>query len=214
MDYAKNKKYFAPSNVKTGVIVLIVGIILLAVQPILGIIVAAVGGLLIYLAVGGRPSDSDIDAAVNSQLSNLQQRALNKLGLDIEEVKEIAPISFHGYDYKGALVKQGKDDLYRSSKYEAVMFFFAADDVHCYTYNFSITEDWHRDSTDVYFYKDLVSVSTQTDNMTVGALKFDYEYFKLTTAGGTSISCNVRNANDSQRSINAMRQLILAKKRS
>lgn len=111
-------------------------------------------------------------------------------------------------------MKQGKDDLYRSSKYEAVMFFFAADDVHCYTYNFSITEDWHRDSTDVYFYKDLVSVSTQTDNMTVGALKFDYEYFKLTTAGGTSISCNVRNANDSQRSINAMRQLILAKKRS
>ena len=214
MDYAKNKKYFAPSNVKTGVIVLIVGIILLAVQPILGIIVAAVGGLLIYLAVGGRPSDSDIDAAVNSQLSNLQQRALNKLGLDIEEVKEIAPISFHGYDYKGALVKQGKDNLYRSSKYEAVMFFFAADDVHCYTYNFSITEDWHRDKTDVYFYKDLVSVSTQTDNMTVGTLKFDYEYFKLTTAGGTSISCNVRNANDSQRSINAMRQLILAKKRS
>lgn len=94
MDYAKNKKYFAPSNVKTGVIVLIVGIILLAVQPILGIIVAAVGGLLIYLAVGGRPSDSDIDAAVNSQLSNLQQRALNKLGLDIEEVKEIAPHFF------------------------------------------------------------------------------------------------------------------------
>lgn len=214
MDYAKNKKYFAPSNVKTGVIVLIVGIILLAVQPILGIIVAAVGGLLIYLAVGGRPSDSDIDAAVNSQLSNLQQRALNKLGLDIEEVKEITPISFHGYDYKGALVKQGKDNLYRSSKYEAVMFFFAADDVHCYTYNFSITEDWHRDKTDVYFYKDLVSVSTQTDNMTVGTLKFDYEYFELTTKGGTSISCNVRNANDSQRSINAMRQLILAKKRS
>lgn len=216
MDYAKNLKYFAEANVKPGVIACLVGLVLLAVNALVGIVVIAVGAILIYLSVGGRPSDQDIDSAVNAQLGNLQQKALKKLGLDPEEVQEIAPISFHGYDYKGSgvKIKKGKDSKYRCSKYEAVVFLFAANDVHCYTYNFSITEDWHRESTDVYFYKDLVSVSTQTDSAKYAGNEFDFDCFRLTTSGGTSVSCNVWNEDDAQRSINAMRQLIFAKKRA
>lgn len=95
--------------------------------------------------------------------------------------------------------------------------FFSSNEVHCYTYDFSITESSQKESTDVYFYKDIVSVSTQTDGSeySVGKGKssqFDYEYFKLTTTGGTSISCAVRNIDDAQRSINGMRALIKSKK--
>jgi hypothetical protein len=217
MDYAKNKKYFQPANLKVGIIVCLIGLVLLAASPIVGIIAIAVGALLIYLQVGGRPTDADIDAAVTSQLASMKARALKKLGVDEDEVNEIAPISFDGYVYNKALIKQGKDGKYRSSKYQAVMFFFSSNEVHCFTYDFSIVENSQRESTDVYFYKDIVSVSTQTEGTeySVGKGKssqFDYEYFKLTTTGGTSISCAVRNIDDAQRSINGMRSLIKSKK--
>lgn len=217
MDYKKNQKYFQPANLKTGVIVCLVGLVLLAASPVVGIIAIAIGALLIYLQVGGRPTDEEIDAAVTSQLKDMKTRALRKLGVDEDEVSEIAPITFDGYVYNKALIKQGKDGKYRSSKYQAVMFFFSSNEVHCFTYDFSIVESSQKESTDVYFYKDIVSVSTQTEGTeySVGKGKssqFDYEYFKLTTTGGTSISCAVRNIDDAQRSINGMRSLIKNKK--
>lgn len=217
MDYKKNQKYFKPVNLKAGIIVCIIGLVLLAASPIVGIIAIAVGALLIFLQVGGRPTDADIDAAASSQLANMKARALTKLGIDEDEVNEIAPISFHGYDYTKAMIKKGKDGKYRSNKYKAVMFFFSNNEVHAFTYIFSITENNQKESTDVYFYKDIVSVSTQTDGTeySVGKGKssqFDYESFTLTTTGGTSVSCSVRNIDDAQRSINGMRSLIKSKK--
>lgn len=217
MDYKKNQKYFQPANLKAGVIACLIGLVLLAASPIVGIIAIAIGALLIYLQVGGRPTDEEIDAAVTSQLKDMKSRALRKLGVDEDEVSEIAPITFDGYVYNKALIKQGKDGKYRSSKCQAVMFFFSSNEVHCFTYDFSIVESSQKESTDVYFYKDIVSVSTQTEGTeySVGKGKssqFDYEYFKLTTTGGTSISCAVRNIDDAQRSINGMRSLIKNKK--
>lgn len=217
MDYQKNQEYFQPANIKAGVIVCLIGLVLLAASPIVGIIAIAIGALLIYLQVVGRPTDEEIDVAVASQLKDMKARALRKLGVDEDEVSEIAPITFDGYVYNKALIKQGKDGKYRSSKYQAVMFFFSSNEVHCFTYDFSIVESSQKESTDVYFYKDIVSVSTQTEGTeySVGKGKssqFDYEYFKLTTTGGTSISCAVRNIDDAQRSINGMRSLIKNKK--
>jgi len=220
MDYKKNLKYFQPMNLKSAIIACIVGLILMACGDsalVVGLIVIAIGVLLIVAQTNGRPTDAHIDAVVASQLNDMQARALRKLGIDEDEVKEIAPITFDGYVYNKALIKQGKDGKYRSNKYQAVMFFFSSNEVHCFTYDFSITENSQKESTDVYFYKDIVSVSTQTDGTeySVGKGKsnqFDYEYFKLTTTGGTSIACSVRNIDDAQRSINGMRSLIKSKK--
>ncbi|MCM1062444.1 MAG: hypothetical protein NC452_19490 [Eubacterium sp.] len=215
MDYAKNSKYFTPVNYKTAIILIVIGVFLLA--AIIGIVLIIIGVVMIVLQNKGRPTDAEIDAAVNSQLGNMQERALRKLGIDGDEVREIAPISFDGYVYRNAYITRGKDGIYRSSKYQAVMLFFSADEIHCYTYDFSLINNNQQESTDVYFYKDIVSVSTQTDGgeYSVGkgkSSKFDYEYFKLTTTGGTSISCTVSNADDAQRSINGMRSLIKTKK--
>ena len=218
MDYVKNKKYFKPLVLKFPLIVCAVGLVLLmAEQVLIGLLAIAAGAVIIFLQIKGKPSDEEIDAAVVSHLSEMKARALKKLGVDEDEVSEIAPISFDGYVYNNAQIKLGKDGKYRSNKYQAVMFFFSGNEVHCYTYDFSITEMGQRESTDVYFYKDIVSVSTQTSGTeySVGKGKssqFDYEYFKLTTTGGTSISCSVRNIDDAQRSINGMRSLIKSKK--
>ncbi len=68
------------------------------------------------------------------------------------------------------------------------------------------------ESTDVYFYKDIVSVSTASETVEVLGFKIDYEYFKLTTAGGTALSVSLRDVDNAQRSINAMRALLKTKK--
>ena len=220
MDYERNKKYFSGNALlefaKSHIIITVVVCFLLAFTGV-GMIACVLIGVECYLMSRNTPKDEEIDAAVSKQMANLKDRALRKLGIDEDEVSEIAPITFDGYVYDKAMIKKGKDGLYRSNKYQAVMFFFSQNEVHCYTYDFCITENRQRESTDVYFYKDIVSVSTQTDGTeySVGGGKnsqFDYEYFKLTTTGGTSVSCSVRNIDDAQRSINGMRSLIKIKK--
>ena len=84
--------------------------------------------------------------------------------------------------------------------------------MHCYTYRFDTTEDKKTEETDVYFYKDIVSVSTASDEAKLGDQSFNYEYFKLTTAGGTALTVSLRDVNNAQRSINAMRSLLREKK--
>lgn len=220
MDYERNKKYFSGNALlefaKSHIIITVVVCFLLAFTGV-GMIACVLIGVACYLMSRNTPKDEEIDAAVSKQLANMKDRALRKLGIDEDEVSEIAPITFDGYVYDKAMIKKGKDGLYRSNKYQAVMFFFSQNEVHCYTYDFCITENRQRESTDVYFYKDIVSVSTQTDGTeySVGGGKnsqFDCEYFKLTTTGGTSVSCSVRNIDDAQRSINGMRSLIKIKK--
>jgi hypothetical protein len=92
------------------------------------------------------------------------------------------------------------------------MLFFSEHEVHCYTYNFDTTSQKQTEATDVYFYKDIVSVSTASDTVQVLGQNVDYEYFKLTTAGGTALSVSLRDVSNAQRSINAMRALLKTKK--
>lgn len=183
--------------------------------PLLFFDVIILIGSIIFLIKTKGPSDAEIEAAIASQLKNLKARAMKKLAIDETEVSEIAPIAFSGYVYDNALIKKGKDGKYRSNKYQAVMFFFSDNELYCFTYNFSLTESGERESTDVYFYKDIVSVSTQTDGTALSKLKssrFNRESFMLTTVGGTQICCSVIDLEGAQRSINGMRSLIKSKK--
>jgi hypothetical protein len=191
--------------------------------PAMGIFGLIIAGIGVFRIVSKKnkissekasiPSDEEYDNEVVKNLNNLKSKALNALGLDADEVKEIEPISFDGYVYKNASnAKKGKDDLWRTNKYEYVILFFSEHEVHCYTYNFDTTADKKTEATDVYFYKDIVSVSTASDSTKLLGQNIDYEYFKLTTAGGTALSVSLRDTSNAQRSINAMRTLLKAKK--
>jgi hypothetical protein len=219
MDYYKNLKYFKPNKFGLPITMIVIGAIMLflivnvPVVGVLGLLILAGGIIIIVVKSKNVGSDTEYDASVASQLNGLKARALNKLGIDEAEVNEIEPISIDGYRYKGATkAKKGKDLLWRTNKYEAVMLFFSQHEVHCYTYNFTTTEDQHTEATDVYFYKDIVSVSTASESIKLFNFDIDYESFKLTTAGGTSISVSLRDVDNTQRSINAMRSLLRSKK--
>jgi len=231
MDYNRNKKYFEDQNFKGAIIALIIGgIIFLAGASggsggaaVVGLIIAGIGGFLIYSKTSGRPTDSEIDQTCLDQVKNLKDLALQKHGLDADQVKEADPILFSGYYYEnirsGCLYQIGKDNLYRSSNYEAVIFLFSAEQVYCYTNRFSIIADEKQESTDEYFYKDIVSASTASNTKTYTnkanqEKTINYQFFKLTTSGGTSISASVLNMGDAERAINGMKSLLRNKKSS
>ena len=222
MNYDRNRKYFEQGPIKPIVVLFVVGAILCIIPFIffIGIILIAIGALLLYLRSSG-PKDMEIDQQCISMISNIQNQALQRLGLDADDVKEIAPIVFDGfyYDniYQGVQYKVGKDNVFRASNYEGVVFFFSANQVYCYTYRFSlINNNETYNSTDEYFYKDIVSASTETISVSYNVNGVSQprgvEKFKLSTSGGTSISAAMRRSADTERSINGMKSLLRSKK--
>ena len=157
-------------------------------------------------------SDSEYDAAVMLLLSSYnKRRALEKLSLDEEEIKEAQPISLGGYSFRDAsLTKKGADGVSRSNKYSSIWIFFTEQEIHCYKAVFCTTEPLVSEATDVWFYRDIVSVSTETDNYN----EIYYELFKITSTGGANLSVPLRDSGNAQQSINSMRSLIKLKKQS
>lgn len=222
MNYELNSRYFEDVRYKWQIIMIVIGALIFlgglggsAGAAIVGLLLLAGGIAWIVLKKKNIVSDSQYDESVYSYLGNTKERALNKLGLDASEVQEIEPIQFSSYRYKGCKkAKKGADDFWRTDVYESITMFFSANEVHCYTLNYNTLEKKQTESTDVYFYSDIVSVSTTSEEAEIGFLNetVNYEAFKLTTAGGTSISIGIKDQDNAQRSINAMRQLLRAKK--
>jgi hypothetical protein len=159
--------------------------------------------------------DNEIDMQLTNYFKqqNLKERALEKLGLDESEVMEIDPVYFDGYHFEGAQIKVGDDNQARSSLGRAIYFFFTQNEVHCYTHTVSLITNFYSEDTDTYFYSDIVSVSTVTSSgVTPQQRTYQYDSFKLTTKGGTSIQASLRDKAGTERSINGMRNLIKAKK--
>lgn len=219
--YSTTKKYFGPNGLRKFLRVVFTIVALLVALSFLmddnvftkfcgiAIVIAT-----IYMFLIKKVSDAEYDKAVQSVLEFLKEQALEKLGVDEDEVSEIKPILFGGYDYSNyTLIKQGKDGIWRTNKYEVVYLFFSQNEVHCYTLDFSTSESKTRESTDVYFYKDVVSVSTCSKSVKIEGYEYEYEMFKLVTAGGTALEVSLNDVEkNSRNSINAMRQLLREKK--
>ncbi len=228
IDYERNVKYFKPASYKGGIVLGVVGVLLLFTGkggPIfVGLLIAGSGAFLIYQQGAGRPTDAEIDRQVGSVMAELHQRALGKLGLDVDEVKLISPIIVGGY-FLGSLgsgwrVKKGKDGKFRTTGFEGVAIFFAEQELHAYKYQISlVAKDESSEHTDVYFYRDVVSVSTNSSSKSVSVVGqakpqiWKTEVFILTTSGGTTVESSMGASNDAAgREIQGARQLIRNKK--
>jgi hypothetical protein len=231
INYEQNAKYFRPVSYKAGVILAIVGLLFLftglssgnAGPILLGLVVAGIGAFLISRQVSGRPSDGEIDRQCGAVMSEIVGRALRKLGLDLDEVKLIDPIVVGGY-FLGSLgtpsrVKKGKDGRIRISNFEIVVLFFGEQELHAYKYQISLIADEGGEHTDVYFYRDVVSVSTNSSSRSVSVVGetkpevWRSEVFTLTTSGGTAVECSMSATDETAtRAIQAARQLVRNKK--
>ena len=113
-------------------------------------------------------SDAEYDEMVLAVLrsNDYKKKALDKIGLDEDQVKEIEPVHFEGFQYdKQSLAKQGDDGKYRSSKYQVSWLFFSSTQVYLYQNTFNMDEDDKKESTEEYFYKDITNFSTSSDTV-------------------------------------------------
>ena len=217
---------------------------------IIGVIVVLIGVLGIRAKSKSNKNrtivtDDEIDSICAEYISNLKSMALDKLGIDESQVAVTSPIQFCGYHYldlqdspsmPGNLpadhekhhskvrYMRGADGIFRSSNYNAVIFFFSTEKVYCYKICFSILKDEKYEKTYDFSYKDIVSVSTESGKTTYDSetTKFEYikaynsetiqfEFFKLTTSGETCVEATIFSKEDTERNINSMKNLLKSK---
>lgn len=101
---------------------------------------------------------------------DFKRRALDKIGLDEDEVNEIPPAMFEGFVYKNAYAKQNASGKWVSSAYQVSWVFFSSTRVCLYSYTFNMDDNKKNERTDEFFYKDVVSFSTLSESDTAHGL--------------------------------------------
>lgn len=208
------KKYFEPFPmwaVVVAAIAALVGLGSLGSSVITGIIlllVAAGAGYFAFKSIQDKPSDQQMDAWLKEDLAALDTVSLNKGGLDEsqtvgESVKLYGPCL--NVSAATARYKVGKDKIVRYTPVHVGVMHFVKDQLFWYGTDFDRTTGKAlNESTDEYFYKDVVSVSTKAQSGTVQLTKkrsLQYtgaESFTLTTSGGTSISLTLNEPSVAQ----------------
>lgn len=172
-------------------------------------IAPVVGGVFLlssiigFVSHSGRPTDAQMDEWLKIDLDRLRMRALEKCGVDESQcVAPPAPVWGPRLLNTGgaqAMMKCGKDGVIRYSPVDYNALNFGQDQLLSYQCSYDLTTgNFLAESTDEYFYNDVVSVSTKTDTtgrqveVGLGRLRESVqlktsESFILTTAGGTSI---------------------------
>lgn len=152
---------------------------------------------------------------------NLRQKALNKIGLDEEEVNEISPATFEGFVYKNAYAKQTANGRWVSSAYQVAWLFFSSTQIYVYRHTFNMDEDKKGESTDEFFYKDVTSFSTTSETETaqhmdkskgtIAKIEVESNKFKMVVPGD-QIFVSMEGIRDSETIIQAMKQKLREKK--
>ena len=174
-------------------------------------------------------SDDEYEEMIRKTVNslNIKQKALGKIGVDESQVTEIEPIHFEGYlyDHKNALVRPGKDRLYRSSMYQVTWLFFSDTQVYVYQYTFNMAEDSRKEETQEYFYKDITNVTTSSDSVEkevpdkvscTGKTSYirtsvDTDKFKIVVPG-ESLFCSMVQTDYTERAIQGMKAKLREKK--
>lgn len=187
-----------------GAIFLLIGVNGSGGSLIIGLILCGLGGFGIYSYGNGKPTDQQMDEWLEAELKELTKKAMNKTGTDESElVAESVQITGPRlWDVGGApiLYKKGKDGNLRFTPMEVSVICFTQNQLIGYTCALDRTSGKAlNESTDEYFYRDVVSVATQTKSITVQTSKWgavpmnSAESFVLTTSGGTSLSVLLRD---------------------
>ena len=147
---------------------------------------------------------------------NTKEMALRKLGIDEEEVQEIAPVTFEGYVFNEKvdnLVARATANTWVSSDYMITWLFFGEREVFIYQYSFSMTSDSKKESTMQYFYQDITNFSSSTETyqkMVVAPnggfmqASADSEEFKIVVPGDT-LRCSMTPTDTTDATIRGMR---------
>ncbi|MDR0600141.1 MAG: hypothetical protein LBG84_08715 [Treponema sp.] len=97
MDYGRNEKYFTKPSYKLPIGLIAVGIVLCVVGVwVVAIPLIGIGVALIVFAGKSRPADAEMDALA-APPENLVEMALEKHGVNLEDVQRFQPFIWGGY---------------------------------------------------------------------------------------------------------------------
>ncbi len=156
---------------------------------------------------------------VNSM--NLKQVAMDKIGIDEDQITAAEPFSIYGQKYNG-WYRRGADGQIRTDNREITWIFFSDSQIYLYTVTFSLTGSTKKtENTLEFFYSDITSVSTGSVSAPLSENKsldddnneseYESEEFRLIVPGDKMYFAFTTEEGIT-RSIQAMKNLIRAKK--
>ena len=175
------------------------------------------------------PTDTEIDNAFKGRVYRAVNEGYRKLGISLNDVNQIEPIVVKGYLFdkvesivvKGYLTdkkisiyysKVGKDGLLRSSNCQCVVIYLSRKQLFVYNIKFSLVHPEIIESTEEYFYPDIVTISTSSAvieiNETFNIKGIKKDYFQLITTGGNALLCPIDDLQSIEQSLHMMRHLV------
>ena len=160
-------------------------------------------------------TDDDFDGFISRFRNdyNSVENVLGQLGVDEDEVKEIAPVHFEGFKYQDAFIKTNIKKQLVSSIYEISWLLFSSNRIHVYKATLNLLENSVHVVADEFFYRDIVSFSTLTDReFENNENDIFMDSFSMLNSGGERFTCSMTNVPDAKTSIDGMKQLLSEKK--
>ncbi|MEI6853801.1 MAG: hypothetical protein WCL06_13225, partial [Bacteroidota bacterium] len=163
-------------------------------------------------------TDEEYDAIVRGKRdnANFKKKALSKIGLDEDQVKEIPPAMFEGFVMKDAFAKKRANGKWVSSAYQVSWVFFSTNQIYLYSCVFNMDEDKKSERTDEFFYKDVTSFSTTSETQTpkvIGDKKVEVNTNRFAmVVPGDKLFMAMDGVRDSESIIQAMKQKLREKK--
>lgn len=222
VDRKKVKKYFESASKNSYYLLIggIVGLFLFSSITILAIaslIAAGIGGWQIYDKMFNKPTDEQMDAWINEDLTRLLPDALKKAGVDTSELEgQGEPVMLYGTRIESAggaefYYTKGKDKKPRYSPVDSTVILFTEHQLIAYQCAIDLTTGNSLNANvKRFFYKDVVSAETEAEDLTLderniskkflqmypeakkyivnGKLQLNgSETFRLTTSAGTAV---------------------------
>lgn len=162
-------------------------------------------------------SDEQYNQMVNTRLDKLNKEdiALDKLGIDIDQVKEIPPVNLTGFNFEAAYVQKQENGTFVSSKYDLIWLFFSDVQIYIYTCQFNMLSSAIKESTEEYFYKDVTAFKTSTEDATDEDNKplpnVQFNKFSVIVPG-TKLQVGVTKLESFSDTINGIKQKLREKK--
>ncbi len=173
--------------------------------------------------------DTSFDSNKDRQIAalNLKNKALNKLGVDEDQLKEVEPICLVGPVYDKGVRRRGADNINRYSVNQITYIFCSSEQVYVYQYTINLDSDEKKERAEEYFYKDITNFTT-IDNteefefeVTKGGcipktekqrIKVDTNRFKIAVPGDDPFICAMIPNEETEGLIQALKAKLREKK--
>ncbi|MBE6709164.1 MAG: hypothetical protein E7578_07995 [Ruminococcaceae bacterium] len=157
MESKRNLKYFTTHGIHpitiVGLILTVVGVAFIPIfagtdfstMVYVGIGLAVVGLVLLYIINGGKATPDDLDYVIYEKVKYLDETAQKRHEVyESKFRKDIKPVTLKGYDYseqENLYFKKGSDHKNRTNVYNTAVLYFTKDRMYIYGRHFSLTDE-------------------------------------------------------------------------